>query len=573
MSLLDNKIISYTDNIKELPDRPSDEGISAEALKAVFDGRTDNEVKSSINNIIDELTLPQAAAQIGADIYGVTAKNIQGVLDSFHETLNTHDRLLDEDAQTLEQIKAVKADKVAGAAAGDITALDAGGNLTSSGYTLKNMLATTVLAETSSSVSLRTVSIPGLTSYSQLLNIPLTIRANANGAAGAVSVNINALGTRTVSFPDIGGALSAAAPDGWVATGQDYTVTFNGTGFIISSVNSVGASVSRAGLVQLNNSVTSTSETQAATPKAVKQAYDFVLTRPSEAPADGAQYGRQNGAWTVITGGGGGTSDHSQLTNRNIANQHTIGAVTGLEENLNGLDDALEYMRLNAMVWDETSSSGTVRTVSIPNITDLSMIQNVPLYIRAKVFGENANTTLNINWLGAKYLVFPDPASSLSTPKPPVDWVRQGGIYCVVYDGTYFYVLNTQPGAASISYAGLVRLENTTTSTLTNRAATANAVKMTYDKATSTLVTATLTAAGWAGSAAPFTCALTVSGVTTTNVNELLPSATITAAQLEAYQMANIQDGGQAANSITLKAWGEKPTIDIPVRIIVRRDI
>lgn len=45
---------------------------------------------------------------------------------------------------------------------------------------------------------------------------------------------------------------------------------------------------------------------------------------------------------------------------------------------------------------------------------------------------------------------------------------------------------------------------------------------------------------------------------------------TIDGSGLEAMQSANIQDGGQTAGNVTLKAYGDKPTIDIPVRLIVR---
>lgn len=89
----------------------------------------------------------------------------------------------------------------------------------------------------------------------------------------------------------------------------------------------------------------------------------------------------------------------------------------------------------------------------------------------------------------------------------------------------------------------------------------------------STIVTATLLAASWVGTAAPYTYTLTVSGVTATSNQELLPALDITADQLEALQGANITDGGQAASSITLKAWGDVPTVDIPIRIIKRGDM
>ncbi|WP_283243707.1 hypothetical protein [Feifania hominis] len=48
-----------------MPDRPSEAGITAAQLKAVFDGRTDKEVKAAVNGLIDELEASTAAGQIG----------------------------------------------------------------------------------------------------------------------------------------------------------------------------------------------------------------------------------------------------------------------------------------------------------------------------------------------------------------------------------------------------------------------------------------------------------------------------------------------------------------------------
>lgn len=66
MAFIENKITGYRVNIKDLSDTPSADGVSAEQLKTLFDGRTDEEVLSAVNNVIDELVGPQAAAQIGA---------------------------------------------------------------------------------------------------------------------------------------------------------------------------------------------------------------------------------------------------------------------------------------------------------------------------------------------------------------------------------------------------------------------------------------------------------------------------------------------------------------------------
>ena len=86
--------------------------------------------------------------------------------------------------------------------------------------------------------------------------------------------------------------------------------------------------------------------------------------------------------------------------------------------------------------------------------------------------------------------------------------------------------------------------------------------------AKASIVTATLSASAWADGA----YVLSVDGVTATSNQEVLPAVDITAEQLEALQAANIQDGGQTAGNITLKAYGNVPTIDIPIRVIKRGD-
>ena len=81
-------------------------------------------------------------------------------------------------------------------------------------------------------------------------------------------------------------------------------------------------------------------------------------------------------------------------------------------------------------------------------------------------------------------------------------------------------------------------------------------------------VTATLLVSGWTGSEAPFVYTLAIAGVTATSYQELVPAVNITAEQLKALQAANITDAGQAAGTMTLKAYGKKPTVDIPIRVI-----
>ena len=51
-----------------------------------------------------------------------------------------------------------------------------------------------------------------------------------------------------------------------------------------------------------------------------------------------------------------------------------------------------------------------------------------------------------------------------------------------------------------------------------------------------------------------------------------LPS-TATADQVKEFQKLVLQDGGQTNGSITLKAFGTKNSVSIPVNVIIRRDL
>lgn len=93
-----------------------------------------------------------------------------------------------------------------------------------------------------------------------------------------------------------------------------------------------------------------------------------------------------------------------------------------------------------------------------------------------------------------------------------------------------------------------------------------------YSAGRSSKVNLTLSASSWS-TAKKYT--LSNSNITATSAVELLPRENngITQAQMEALSGAMIVGGTQAAGSIQLVALGDVPTIDIPVTIIVRRDL
>ena len=78
------------------------------------------------------------------------------------------------------------------------------------------------------------------------------------------------------------------------------------------------------------------------------------------------------------------------------------------------------------------------------------------------------------------------------------------------------------------------------------------------------ITTVTLYAANWSNGV----YTITDSRIDSTSVQEYLPGLGITDDQLAALQSANIHDNGQDAGHAYLKAYGDIPEIDIPIRVM-----
>lgn len=93
-----------------------------------------------------------------------------------------------------------------------------------------------------------------------------------------------------------------------------------------------------------------------------------------------------------------------------------------------------------------------------------------------------------------------------------------------------------------------------------------------YSAGRSTKVNLTLYASSWS-TEKKYT--VSNANITATSAVELLPRENngITQAQMEALSGAMIVGGTQAAGSIQLVALGDKPEIDLPLTVIVRRDL
>ena len=90
-----------------------------------------------------------------------------------------------------------------------------------------------------------------------------------------------------------------------------------------------------------------------------------------------------------------------------------------------------------------------------------------------------------------------------------------------------------------------------------------NALKNTISTTTKSI---TLTASGWSSG----TYTISDNLITNTSNQEIIPSPSISADQYKALVKASLVATGQSAGSITIKAFGATPAIDIPVTVIFR---
>ena len=120
MSLNDYKINTFSKPVSALADRPR---ITAAELKAWFDSNSTNEIKTSINSLIDALVALTGADQIGVSVEGIAQQTVFGVLtalkvliDDRYTIAQTDSRLLlkFDDSNAHDLVKTVNIDRQTG---------------------------------------------------------------------------------------------------------------------------------------------------------------------------------------------------------------------------------------------------------------------------------------------------------------------------------------------------------------------------------------------------------------------------------------------------------------------------
>ena len=130
--------------------------------------------------------------------------------------------------------------------------------------------------------------------------------------------------------------------------------------------------------------------------------------------------------------------------------------------------------------------------------------------------------------------------------------------------------LYTAPGGSGES---TITVDSEMSDTSTNPVQ--NKVAKTYiDKLKSVVIDRTI-GTTWSGTSAPYTQNITVlgNGVADTSIIDIVLSETATAEQVDAFNKLNLQGGEQNSRTITIRAFGEKNTITIPIKVIIRGNI
>ena len=151
--------------------------------------------------------------------------------------------------------------------------------------------------------------------------------------------------------------------------------------------------------------------------------------------------------------------------------------------------------------------------------------------------------------------------------------VTSGGVKAALDDLPHPIIGTSPPTTSTVGVVGQTYID--TAAKLIYHCTAAGATGYTwevYSAGRSTKVNLTLYASSWS-TAKKYT--ISYANITATSAVELLPRENngITQAQMEALSGAMIVGGTQAAGSIQLVALGDVPTTDIPVTIIIRRDL
>lgn len=219
-------------------------------------------------------------------------------------------------------------------------------------------------------------------------------------------------------------------------------------------------------------------------------------------------------------------------------------------------------------VWYGTCNTSANTAAKVVVCEGFELATGTTIKVKFTYQNTTSSATLNVNNTGAK-------AISFSGTTTDAYWWRAGQIVEFVYNGTEYEAM--LPGVASLTYYGVTKLLNSTSSTSTTQAATANSVKQAYDlansKAQKATYTATLSATAWSGTSAPYTQSVSISGILATDNPHITPaySTTIATAIAEKAAWNCVSKAVTTAGVITFTCFEEMPSVSLSLDIEVVR--
>lgn len=263
-----------------------------------------------------------------------------------------------------------------------------------------------------------------------------------------------------------------------------------------------------------------------------------------------------------------------------VANGTTFGSVklsdtrsqtdasAGIAATPKMVDDAVKNMK--APKWG-TCTTAAATAAKVATVDDFTLVTGASVLLYVSTANSVVSPTLNVNSTGAKAIVDKNGTALTSTTAPLF-----GGLCLLAYNGTNWVLLDSMGNS---SLFGSVKLSDSTSSTYAASAgvaATPKAAKAAYDlantKAVKVLYTGTLTTE-WTATDTGYTQTLTVNGVlaSDTPVIGIVQTSTVATNQTLLENWALVSRITTAANSITAYAYGDAPTVALPIQILCVR--
>lgn len=503
--------------IADLSDTPSSDGMSAAALKAYFDYIPKTMIALGvINSIVDELTSSAGGENIGASVTGITGTTVTAIMSSLKalvdDTYNkaSADLLLEakaDRATVANMVKKIEFDQSTGV----FTIMEEGGTV----YTFDTLLEKLAVNF-------------DFDEEAQSLIIALDDGTIKTVDMSALITEYEFLTTKTIAATVSDGAVSFSIKPGSITDEMlSSALLATMSGYVSSCVSSAaGAAASEENAKKYaNDAAGSASKTAQSETAAEGYASD------SEKSASDAKYYAEQSK-------GSASAAETAKTQAQVAQTKAEEAAQKAQEAAGG--DFLTRTEFNEKIepYVKETDYAAKDTGGVVKVSSTFGLQiNADGYLQTRLADEAA-----LKGQSSAYLAV-TPHNLSSAVKVGVTENKNE--------------LTEEEKAAAQDWLGVDELENAINTRIDTKA----------DKAV--VKTGTLTASGWTGETAPYIQTVAIEGITAdTNGYAGIPD-TATDEQFLASTTAILRLAGQGDGTITVKAYGTKPAVDIPIAVVV----